>query len=292
MIQEQVNPGDVTVAAPDTVQTIQDNGAKEMADTVTHVDTPSYIYALGRIQAQFPSSSVENLYKEVVFQKFGPDAQSKGLFEVLSMPEHRFLAKKMCWVLAIDGIDYYLLDAKTPALLSAFIKALQLKSNQQLEYIVAQLGPYAADHMCAGRLMKIAYVHQIQSFTQDDYCQVLSRQTDVELSKIKPLFNNMLKLCRTPGDLPAQRALNYLSLKCTSLYKIFTTPTLAQNKAGIEFEQIEAITRNDAQQRHVVTLIFSYLNPESKRVEKQYINIDVTEIYPFTCSELIYGEPN
>jgi len=318
MTQEQANPSDITVESTDisqvaqtvnsalatnTVQKVQADGAENIADitntvdtpkaeTVTPaVDTPSYIYALGRVQAQFPSSSVENLYKEVVFQKFGPDAGAKSLFEVLSMPEHLFLAKKMCWVLNIDGTDCYVLHAKTPALLNAFIKALQPKSAQQFEYIIAQLGGYACDNLCAGRTMKVAYVHQIQSSTVDDYCQILSQQTDVELSKIKPLFNSMLKFCRNAGDLPAQRALNYLSLKCTGLYKIFTAPMLAQNKEGIEFEQIEAISSASSGERQVMTLIFSYLNPESKRVEKQHINIDVTELYPFSCSELIFGEP-
>lgn len=284
------NSADIT-STVDTTNSATAVNAPTAETMATTVDTPSYVYALGRIQAQFPSSSVENLYKEVVFQKFGPNAGAKSLFEVLSMPEHLFLAKKMCWVLTIDGTDCYVLQAKTPALLNAFIKALQPKPTQQFEYVVAQLGDYAANNLCAGRTMKMAYVHQIQSSTIEDYCQVLSQQTDVELSKIKPLFNSMLKFCRNAGDLPAQRALNYVSLKCTGLYKIFTAPMLAQNKEGIEFEQIEAISSAGNSERQVVTLIFSYLNPESKRVEKQHINIDVTELYPFSCSELIYGEP-
>ncbi|TDO96715.1 hypothetical protein [Marinomonas balearica] len=327
MIQDQTNPSDITVepseivhvaqsesstATNNTVQKVQDGDTDNQSDlpistektTEQHteealeaepeteaIDTPSYLYALGRIQAQFPSSSVEKLYKEVAFQQFGPHAESKSLFEVLSMPEHLFLAKKMCWVLNIDGTDCYVLHAKTPALLNAFIKALQPNSTQQFEYVIAQLGGYASDHLCGGRIMRMAYVHQIQSSTVDDYCQVLSQQTDVELSKIKPLFNSMLKFCRNEGNLPAQRALNYLSLKCTSLYKVFTAPMLAHNKEGIEFEQIEAISDVSSGERQVMTLIFSYLNPDSKRVEKQHINIDVTELYPFSCSELIFGEP-
>ena len=311
MTQEQISPSDAVVEPADivqaaqTVQKVQSDVIEGNVDSAVTADTipaenlaatvniPSYIYALGRIQAQFPSSSVENLYKEVIFQKFGPDAENKSLFEVLSMPEHLFLAKQICWVLTIDGQDCYVLNAKTPALLNAFIKALQPTSNQQFEYVIAHLGSYAADNQCAGRTMPIANVHQIQSFTLDDYCQVLSQQTDVELSKIKPLFNSMLKFCRNAGDIPEQRALNYLSLKCTALYKTFTAPMLAKNKEGIEFEQIEAITctRNNNSERKVITLIFSYLNPESERVEKQHINIDVTELYPFSCSELIFGEP-
>jgi len=304
MTQEHINPTDIAADPADIIQaaqTVEINDTEDIVDTITApnmgdtakpVNAPSYIYALGRIQAQFPSNSVQNLYKEVSFQKFGPDAENKSLFEVLSMPEHLFLAKKMCWVLTIDELDCYVLDAKTPSLLSAFIKALQPKSSQQFEYIIAQMGPYAADNQCAGRTIPLAYVHQIQSFTVDDYCQVLSQQTDVELSKIKPLFNSMLKFCRNTGDLPAQRALNYLSLKCTSLYKTFTNPALAQHKEGIEFENIDAMTGSTDSNRHVMTLVFSYLNPESKRVEKQHINIDVTELYPFSCSELIYGEPS
>jgi hypothetical protein len=306
MTQEQVSTSEVVANPVDIVQAAQVEGTEDIANTVNNTVTkntlpaeniaptenaPAYIYALGRIQAQFPSSSVQNLYDEVVFQKFGPDAKSKSLFEVLSMPEHLFLAKKMCWVLTIDAVDCYVLHAQTPSLLSAFIKALQPKSNQQFEYLVAHLGAYAADDQCAGRTIKIAYVHQIQSFTIDEYCQILSQQTGIELSKIKPLFNSMLKFCRNGGNLPTQRALNYVSLKCTALYKTFTAPMLAQNKEGIEFEQIEAITCSSESERQVMTLIFSYLNPQSKRVEKQHINIDVSEIYPFTCSELIYGAP-
>ncbi|WP_047042611.1 hypothetical protein [Vibrio mexicanus] len=282
----------VNIAPQESVDQADNNLDENPDDDLrTAMDAPSYIYALGRVQAQFPSKSIENLYKEVVFQKFGPAAASKSQFDVLSLPEHRFLARKMCWTLTIDGHDCYVLNAKTPALLDAFIAALESKSNQQFDYVIAHLGSYATDNQCNGRSLQIAHVHQVQSFTAEDYCQVLSQQTEIELSKIKPLFNSMLKFCRNSGSTPAQRALNYVSLKCTSLYKTFTAPMLAQNKDGIEFEQIEAQVADGSHNREVICLIFSYLNPESKRVDKQHINIDVTELYPFSCSELIFGEP-
>ena len=66
----------------------------------------SFVYAMGRVERRFPSLTVE---KE--FAQLSGRAETTGLTDrvalhsVLSERANRYLARQMCWVFAIEGLE-------------------------------------------------------------------------------------------------------------------------------------------------------------------------------------------
>src|SRR6266567_1379256 len=76
----------------------------------------SYVYAIGRIEARFTRQSVEKEFAQVT-----ASAETAGLTDrqalqkVLSQRQNRYLARQLCWVLSIEGLDTYILTPRDPA---------------------------------------------------------------------------------------------------------------------------------------------------------------------------------
>jgi len=75
--------------------------------------TSAYVYALGRIEPRFPSLSVEKEYAQATGR-----AETAGLTDrqalqtVLS--QNRYLARQLCYILTIEGLDTYILQPGDP----------------------------------------------------------------------------------------------------------------------------------------------------------------------------------
>src|SRR5262245_46815994 len=91
-----------------------ENGAP--AADVANGGEAAYVYALGRIEARFPSLAIEKEFAQATGR-----AETAGLTDraalqtVLTQSEHRYLARRMCWVLAIQSLDTYILQPEDPA---------------------------------------------------------------------------------------------------------------------------------------------------------------------------------
>ena len=85
-------------------------------DTPTSSLVPSYVYAIGRVEPRFPS-----LASEKEFAQAAGRAETAGLtdrqvlHDVLSQRENRYLARQLCYVLAVEGLETYILQPRDPA---------------------------------------------------------------------------------------------------------------------------------------------------------------------------------
>src|SRR5262245_58235708 len=85
------------------------------AAAATSIPAP-YVYALGRIEARFPRLSVEKEFAQVVSRAEPGGKTDKQVFHaVLSKPENRYLARQMCLVFTIQGLDTYILQPRDQA---------------------------------------------------------------------------------------------------------------------------------------------------------------------------------
>src|SRR5271157_5314831 len=70
----------------------------------------SYVYPIGRIEPRFPRPSVEKEFAQVVGR-----AETMGLTDrqsvhkVLTQRHNRYLARQLCWVMTIEGMETYFL---------------------------------------------------------------------------------------------------------------------------------------------------------------------------------------
>src|SRR4029077_3461005 len=86
----------------------------------------SYVYALGKIEPRFPSPSVEKEFAQVVGRTDTAGLTDREtLHSVLSKRENRYLARQLCWVFTIEGLETYLLVPRDPVDFEALVEAIR-----------------------------------------------------------------------------------------------------------------------------------------------------------------------
>ena len=111
---------------------------------------PSYIYALGRIQTRFPTTAIEKEFAQVIAR-----GDNTGLTDwqaahaVLSKRENRYIARKLCWVLAIEGLETYILIPRDPG-------DLDFSSNHCVQGLSRPMLMSSLEHAAPSRRLKCA----------------------------------------------------------------------------------------------------------------------------------------
>ena len=88
--------------------------------------SPSWIYAIGKIEARFPSISVEKEFAQAAGR-----ADTKGqtdrqaLYAALSKSENRYLARQLCYVMTIEGMETYVLMPRDASDLGLLVDAVR-----------------------------------------------------------------------------------------------------------------------------------------------------------------------
>jgi len=76
----------------------------------------AYVYALGTVEFRYPNLSTE---KEFAQAAGGSETAGKTdgqvVHAVLSQPENRYLARHLCWILSVQGLETYILYPRDPA---------------------------------------------------------------------------------------------------------------------------------------------------------------------------------
>src|SRR5262249_46464408 len=111
-----------------------------------------YVYALGRVEARYPSLSIEKEFAQAAGR-----AETVGLTDpevlakLLSIKENRYLARSVCWILTIKGIEAYVLtprDSDDLDMLVASVRPMPRVSD--LNVVVGRIGPPASPSVCNG----------------------------------------------------------------------------------------------------------------------------------------------
>jgi len=130
-----------------SAQAITPSPAQPMGTTPS-----SYVYALGRVTPRFPSLAMEKEFAQATGR-----AETAGLTDrqalqsVLSQRSNRYLARQLCWVLEIEGLETYLLVPRDPADFDLLVEALRpTPSPLDLDVVVGVRGPIAPPEMCNG----------------------------------------------------------------------------------------------------------------------------------------------
>src|ERR1700719_819671 len=90
------------------------------------VATPSYVYAIGRIEPRFPRLSVEKELAQVTGQADAAGLTDRqALHRILSERQNRYLARQLCWVLSVEGLETYLLYPRDFSDLDLLIEAVR-----------------------------------------------------------------------------------------------------------------------------------------------------------------------
>jgi hypothetical protein len=249
----------------------------------------AFVYALGRIEPRFPRLSVEKEFAQATAHlKTAPGLTDRQtLHAVLSMPENRYLARQLCWVLTIEGLETYILVPRDPADLQRLVEAVRpISRADDLDVVIGVRGPLAAPDMCNGLMVPIVAFDQIYSFDRDSLLEAIPSPTKGSSEKFAAaageLFDRIMLTADNAGATDDQRAVNYLAVRYPTIY----------HKAAEMFGQNASLTAIDVRTsalsgtRKIVDVIFSYTHRQTDVSEKCFCRVDVTEEFPFLVTKL------
>src|SRR5262245_63043669 len=179
---------------------------------------PTYVYAIGRIEARFPRASVEKEFAQATGR-----AETAGLTDrqavqkVLSQRQNRYLARQLCWVMTIEGLETYILVPRDPADLDLLVEAMRpTPSPMDLDCVIGTRGPIAPLEMCNGLMVPIVIFDQLYSFDRDSLIKAIPRPEKPAkefAAAAEELFDRIMQMADNTGATDEQRALNYLAVR-------------------------------------------------------------------------------
>lgn len=264
------------------------NGASAGASEAAAPTAQEYIYALGRIVPRFPSLGIE---KEFI-QASGRGAtagqtDTQVLRAVLSDPKNRYLARQVCWVLSIEGIDTYLLYPRETTDLDLLLGSLrESDSPLDIDVVVGVRGPLAPPEACNGLIVPVVIVDQMYSFDREVLVKSIPKPEKVSAKEFGntavQLYDRIMQLADNAGATDEHRALNYLSVRYPAIYAQ-TSDAFARN---LSLTGVEVAHSRLSGTRRIVDAIFTYTNRTTDVSEKYFVRVDVSEEFPFLVTKL------
>jgi hypothetical protein len=250
--------------------------------------SPSYVFAIGRVEMRFPTLAIEKEFAQATGR-----ANTKGLTDraaahaVLSEPTNRYIAREVCWVLTIEGLDTYILVPRDPTDYDQLLEAVRPQpSPLDIDVVVGLRGPIAPPEMCNGLMIPIVAFDQIYSFDRDALIKAIPIPPKTTAKQFAPaaeeLFDRIMLAADNAGSTDDHRALNYLAVRYPAIYAT----------AADAFGRNASLTALDVQPsplsstRNVVDVIFSFTNRGTDVIEKFFTRVDVTEEFPFLVTRM------
>ena len=248
----------------------------------------SYVYALGQIEARFPRLSIEKEFAQAGGRMdTGGKTDQQVRFEVLSKRQSRYLARQLCWVLVIQGLETYLLQPRDPADYELLIEAIRPRpSPLDVDVVIGLRGPIALPEMCNGLMVPVVAFDQIYSFDREALIRSIPRPENTDEAQFGPaaegVFERIRRITDNAGATDEHRALNYLAMRYPAIY------ARAAEAFADDFSLASVSARPSplSGTRNIVDVIFSYNNRNTDFTEKYSVRVDVTEEFPFLVSKL------
>ena len=252
------------------------------------VATPAYVYAIGQIDPRFPTLSVEKEFAQATGRaETAGLSDRRALHAVLSRRENRYLARQLCWVLTIQGLETYLLQPRDPADIDLLLDAIRpAPSALDIDAVIGLRGPVAPPEMCNGLMVPIVAFDQIYSFDRGALIGAIPRPGKTSTKEFKAaadeLFDRVIQLTDNAGATDDHRALNYLAMRYPAIYTI-VADAYGRNASltGVEVRPSPL-----SGTRNVVDVIFTFTNRNTDVDEKFFVRVDVTEEFPFLVTKL------
>jgi hypothetical protein len=250
--------------------------------------TPAFVYAIGRIEARFPSAGVEKEFAQATARADTVSKSDEQAFrEVLSQRANRYLARQLCWVLTIQGLDTYILRPRDPADLDLLIEALRAPGDPEpwLNCVVGLRGPMAPPEFCNGLMVPIVLFEQLYTFDRTGLIAAIPaprERTPAFEASAEEVFMRVLQTTDNAGASNEDRALNYLALRYPAIY----TTAAECHARDFALTAVETRPSSLSSIRNIVDVVFIYSNRKTDFTERFLVRVDVTETFPFLVTKL------
>lgn len=252
---------------------------------------PKFVYALGRISVKAYGASLQQEINRLMALR-NPDltrgkSYDQVLFELLSERGNRYIARQLCYFLSIEKMSTYIVQARYAEDIDALIAALEPRDPpEDIDVVVGVLGPLATPEMCGGQVLPIVVFDRIYSFSRLDLLSALATPPqatdDAFLQANNELLDRVMQIADNAGALDEHRALNFLVLGRSELYrKVFDC-----QQANRILTAIETRPSRIGAGRRVIDVILVFTDRNNEFVEKWFMRVDVTEEFPFVVTKM------
>jgi len=162
--------------------------------------TNAYVYAIGRIEPRFPRLAVEKEFAQVTGRTETAGLTDRQVLQtVLGQRQNRYLARQLCWVFTIEGLETYILQPRDPADLDLLVDAVRpTPSPLDVDVIIGVRGPIAPPELCNGLMVPIVVFDQLYSFDRDSLIKAIPRPEKVTAKQFETvsgeLFERVLQM--------------------------------------------------------------------------------------------------
>jgi hypothetical protein len=249
--------------------------------------TASYVYALGQIEARFPRPSVEKEMTQATGRtETAHRTDQQAFHQVLSQRENRYLARQMCWVLTIQGLETYILQPRDPADIDLLVGAIEPHESPWISTVIGVRGPIAPPDYCNGLMVPIAVFDQIYTFSRDALIEAIPRPEQIAAEQFgaasRELFDRIMQMTDNAGATDEHRALNYLAVRYPAIYAR-AAQSFAQD---FSLRAVEVRPSALSGTRKIVDVIFSHTNRNTDYTERYFVRVDITDEFPYLVTKL------
>ena len=250
--------------------------------------TPAYVYAIGKVEPRFPTLSAEKEFVQATGRvKTAGLTDRQALHALLSERQNRYLARQLCWVLTIEGLETYILTPRDPTDLELLVEAVRPAPRPaDVDVVIGVRGPIAPPEVCNGLMVPIVAFDQIYSFDTDTLVKSIPRPEQLAAeqfeSAAEELLDRIMQIADNAGATDEHRALNYLAVRYPAIYAT-ATERFAQNSS---LTAIDVRPSRLSGVRRIVQVIFSYTNRQTDVTDKYFTRVDVTEEWPFLITKI------
>jgi len=250
--------------------------------------TPSFVYVIGKIEPRFPRPSVE---KEFAQATASVDTKGltdrKALQKVLAQRQNRYLARQLCWVLTIEGMETYILIPGDPADLDLLIESLRpTPTPWDLDVVIGTRGPLASPSLCNGLTVPLVAFDQIYSFDRQSLVSAMKRPEEIPAAEFAPaaeeVLDRIMRMTDNVGAMDRDRALNYLAVRYDAIY----AHAAEAYRRNVSLTSVDVALSPLSGTRQVVDVIFSFSHRHTDVKEKAFVRVDITEEFPFLVTKL------
>lgn len=247
-----------------------------------------YVYAVGRIEARIPSLSVEKEIAQAMGRAETVNLTDRqALSSALNEPRNRYLARQICYVLTVHGLETYLVLPRDPADYAVLVDALGSALRPADRHVLIGLrGPIAPPSLCNGLNLPVVGLDQLYVFDVGSLVGSLPKPDSVEEAPFRAaaeeLFERVMQVADNAGSSDEHRAMNYLAVRYPQIYAK-TAEAFARGQA---LTAIESRPSRLSGTRKILDVLLSYSDRSTDVTEKFFVRVDVTEEFPFLVTKL------
>lgn len=249
---------------------------------------PQYIYAIGKIQPRFTSVGVEKEFLQATSrEKTDGLSDHQAFHDILSEPKNRYLARKLCWVFSIEGLETYILHPSSSVDLDTLVESLLPAPNlTDMNIVIGVKGPIAPSNYCNGLQIPMVVFSQIYSFDVNSLIKSIPKPDKVAAKDFAPiaeeLFMKIRQMTDNAGATDDHRVLNYLAVRYHVIYA--TASECYQRNCSLT--GVDVLPSGLSGTRKIVKVIFIFTNRNTDVTEKYFCRVDITEEFPFLVSKM------